>query len=273
MVDRIVPATTYDDLAMVRELTGLRDAAPVLHEPFRQWVLEDRFVDGIRPRWEDAGVQFVTDVEPVEHAKLRMLNGSHSVLAYLGYLAGHKTVAAAASDEAFALFLRRFWRREVMPVLAAPAGLDLEHYSKQLLERYQNPAIRHLTWQIAMDGSQKLPQRILSSIRDCLAKGSPFPCLAAVVAGWVRFVGGWDEAGQMIDVRDPLIEQIRSRLAKTGSDPVAEVRSLASIEAIFGTDLANNATFMTAVTDAYKTLLTEGARGLVQALGSASATV
>ena len=132
-----------------------------MHEPFRQWVLEDLFVDGVRPPWERAGVQFVLDVAPFEHAKHRMLNASHSALAYLGYLAGHETIFDAVSADLFARFIKRFWRDEVIPIRAAPPGLNLGQYADQLFERYSNPAIRHRLWQIAMDGSQKLPQRLL----------------------------------------------------------------------------------------------------------------
>lgn len=260
MVDRIVPAQTPADVGLVEQLTGLHDAAPVMHEPFRQWVLEDRFVDGVRPPWERAGTQFVSDVAPFEHAKLRMLNGSHSALAYLGYLAGHETIFDAVSDELFARFISRFWTQDVIPILAAPPGMDLEDYSRQLLERYGNPAIRHRLWQIAMDGSQKLPQRLLSTVRDNLQQQRRFKLVALAVAGWIRYVAGTDESGQSIDVRDPLAATLQERIATAGSDPAAQVRAVANVETIFGHDLPANATFMTAVTEAYQTLLREGSR-------------
>ncbi len=268
MVDRIVPAEAPGDAEHVERLTGLRDAAPVSHEPFRQWVLEDRFVDGARPPWERAGAQFVTDVAPFEHAKLRMLNGSHSALAYLGYLAGHETILDAVSDEVFATFVRQFWRHDVIPVLPEPPGLPLAGYAEQLLQRYGNPAIRHRTWQIAMDGSQKLPQRLLSSIRDNLRQNRPFPCLALAVAGWIRYVAGLDEKGQAIDVRDPLATLLRERLDAAGSDPAAEVRAIIDVKAVFGPDLPADPAFISAVTEAYADLRRLGARGAVAALGA-----
>jgi len=260
MIDRIVPAQTPADIALVEQLTGLQDAAPVMHEPFRQWVLEDRFVDGVRPLWERAGAQFVSDVAPFEHAKLRMLNGSHSALAYLGYLAGHETIFDAVSDELFARFIRRFWSDDVIPILAAPPGMDLEDYSHQLLERYGNPAIRHRLWQIAMDGSQKLPQRLLSTIRDNLQQQRGFKFVALALAGWIRYVAGTDETGRPIDVRDPLAAKLQERIASAGSNPVAQVRAIANVEAVFGKDLPANATFMTTVTEAYQALLHQGSR-------------
>ena len=260
MIDRIVPAQTPADIALVEQLTGLHDAAPVMHEPFRQWVLEDRFVDGVRPPWERAGTQFVSDVAPFEHAKLRMLNGSHSALAYLGYLAGHETIFDAVSDELFARFIRRFWSDDVIPILAAPPGMDLEHYSHQLLDRYRNPAIRHRLWQIAMDGSQKLPQRLLSTVRDNLQRQRRFHFVALAVAGWIRYVTGTDEFGRSIDVRDPLAATLQERITAAGPDAAAQVRAVASVEAVFGQDLPANSTFMTTVTEAYQALQRGGSR-------------
>jgi fructuronate reductase len=260
MIDRIVPAQTPADIALVEQLTSLHDAAPVMHEPFRQWVLEDRFVDGVRPPWERAGAQFVADVAPFEHAKLRMLNGSHSALAYLGYLAGHETIFDAVSDELFARFIRRFWSDDVIPILAAPPGMDLEEYSHQLLERYCNPAIRHRLWQIAMDGSQKLPQRLLSTVRDNLQRKRPFKFVALAVAGWIRYVAGTDETGRPIDVRDPLAATLQERIPAAGPDPAAQVGAVANVEAVFGQDLPADTTFMKTLTEAYQALLREGSR-------------
>ena len=208
-----------------------------MHEPFRQWVLENLFVDGVRPPWERAGVQFVLDVAPFEHAKHRMLNASHSALAYLGYLAGHETIFDAVSDDLFARFIKRFWRDEVIPIRAAPPGLNLGQYADQLFERYSNPAIRHRLWQIAMDRSQKLPQRLLFTVRDNLSQKRPFKLVAFAVAGWMRYVSGVDEAGGAIDVRDPLAALLRERTDSAGPDPVTQVRALATVEAVFGRDL------------------------------------
>ncbi len=263
MVDRIVPAETTGDLGLIEQLTGLHDAAPVMHEPFRQWVLEDRFVDGVRPPWERSGVQFASDVAPFEHAKLRMLNGSHSALAYLGYLAGHETIFDAVSDDLFAQFVKRFWRDDLIPVLPTPPGSDLDRYADQLFERYSNQAIRHRLSQIAMDGSQKLPPRLLSTIRDNLKQKRRFTFLALAVAGWMRHVAGTDEAGRAIDVRDPLAIPLRERIDSAGSDPAAQVRALASVEAVFGKDLPGSEVFMDALTEAYTALLRRGVRKAV----------
>ena len=262
MVDRIVPATTEADIADAAAATGLFDAAPVSHEPFRQWVIEDRFVDGARPAWERAGAQMVADVAPYEHMKLRLLNGAHSALAYLGYLAGHETIPDTVADPVFARYVDRLWAEEIIPVVPPPPGVDLAEYATQLHARFANAAIRHRTWQIAMDGSQKLPQRLLSTIRERLVRGLPIPLLALAVAAWVRYVGGTDEAGQAIDVRDPLAGQLREILAQAGDNPAQQVRAILEVRAVFGVDLPQSDAFRTAVTAA-SALLAKGARQAV----------
>jgi fructuronate reductase len=145
--------------------------------------------------------------------------------------------------------------------------LNLEQYADQLFERYSNPAIRHRLWQIAMDGSQKLPQRLLSTVRDNLNQKRPFRLVALAVAGWMRYVSGIDEAGGAIDVRDPLAALLRERTDSAGPDPVAQVRALATVEAVFGKDLPASEAFMTAVTEAYKALRHDGARKAIADLG------
>ncbi len=263
MVDRIVPATTPADVAEVERLTDAADAAPVVHEPFRQWVIEDRFVDGARPHWESGGAQFVAEVEPFEHMKLRLLNGAHSALAYLGYLGGHETIAETMADPAYAGFVDRLWQEEIIPVVPPPPDTDLLAYVAALAARFANPAIRHRTWQIAMDGSQKLPQRLLGTIRERLARDLPLPCLALVIAGWIRYVGGTDERGEPIDVRDPLAEQLRGVQADWPEDPEARVRAVLGLRPIFGEDLAVEPRFLSAVSAAYRDLWARGAREAV----------
>ena len=208
MVDRIVPATCDADRAAVAVRLGVSDAWPVMTEPFTQWVIEDRFGDG-RPRFEDAGAELVADVAPYELMKLRLLNGSHSTLAYLGYLAGHETVSDVMADPSFVRLVQGLMDEEVTPTLRVPPGADLAGYKRSLLERFANPALKHRTWQIAMDGSQKLPQRLLGAVRDRLAAGQPVPRLALGVAAWMRYAAGTDERGRPIDVRDPLAQRLR----------------------------------------------------------------
>lgn len=209
MVDRITPATTQADVESVAVLTGHHDAAPVMHEPFKQWAIEDDFVGGERPDLPLAGAEMVADAGRHEQMKLRMLNGTHSALAYAGYLAGHETIADTVADPVFADYSRRLWS-EIMPAVTAPAGVRLHDYADALFDRYANPSIRHRTWQIAMDGSQKLPQRILGTLCANLDAQRPSPALCLAVAAWMRYVCGTDESGRPIDVRDPHAERLRA---------------------------------------------------------------
>ena len=259
MVDRIVPAATEQEVTDAAQATGLYDAAPVSHEPFRQWVIEDRFVGGLRPAWERAGAQLVSDVAPYEHMKLRLLNGVHSALAYLGYLAGYETIPDVVADGTFRAYAAALWE-EIIAVVPAPPGVDLRAYAADLLRRFENQAIRHRTWQIAMDGSQKLPQRLLGTVRERLADRLPIPALALAVASWVRYVGGVDESGRPIDVRDPLAAKLRATLDAAGSEPAQRIAAILGEASIFGEDLPRSAAFAAALTDAYACLLAEGAR-------------
>lgn len=236
MVDRITPATTGANIARVTELTGKYDAAPVLHEPFRQWVIEDDFVNGNRPDFAAVGVQMVQDVTAFEHMKLRMLNGTHSSLAYLGYLAGHETIADTVSNPAFSAFVVQLWD-EIMPTVAAPPGVSLPDYAHALKARYANPAIRHRTWQIAMDGSQKLPQRLLGTMAENFKAGRPCPGLCLAVAAWMRYVGGVDETGAEIDVKDPLAAKLQ-RISESATSPSDKVAALLAVEDVFPPALA-----------------------------------
>jgi fructuronate reductase len=256
MVDRIVPATTDEDRETVAKALGVTDAWPVITEPFSQWVIENHFPAG-RPAWELEGAELVADVRPYELMKLRLLNGSHSCIAYLGYLAGHKTVSDAMADPVFVGFVRALMDEEVTPTLNVPPSADLTRYKAALLERFANPALKHRTWQIAMDGSQKLPQRLLGTIRDRLAVGQPFARLAVGVAAWMRYVGGVDEKGQPIDVRDPLANRLKT---------LPDATSLLGIREVFGDDLPANPVFVAAVTEALARLKATGARDAVQSL-------
>ncbi|ODT70030.1 MAG: mannitol dehydrogenase [Pelagibacterium sp. SCN 63-23] len=262
MVDRIVPSTTDADRAEVAELIGAEDAWPIMTEPFTQWVIEDHFPGG-RPAFETAGAQLVQDVEPFEHMKLRMLNGSHSTMAYAGYLGGYQYIAEVMGDPAYVALIHGLMSDEVMPTLDMP-GIDLAVYRDQLLERFRNPALKHRTWQIAMDGSQKLPQRLLGTIRDRLRAGQGIERLALGVAAWMRYVTGVDEKGNEIDVRDPLALRMHAIAADAGDDPETLFDGLAALSEVFGTDLAENAPFRAAVVGHLESLFDRGTRATVQ---------
>ena len=262
MVDRIVPETTDADRTAVSAELGMTDAWPVITEPFTQWIIEDNFAAG-RPDFARAGVQLVADVTPFEHMKLRLLNASHSALAYLGYLAGYETIAATMTDDRFAAFARGVMA-DAAVTLSMPEGTDLAAYSASLLTRFANPALRHRTWQIAMDGSQKLPQRLLGTMQDRLRQGLPIDTHALAVAGWMRYVTASDERAQPIDVRDPLAAEL-AEIAKAAG-PVADrlAPALLDVRSIFG-EFGNDPRLRSAVTRALARLYQVGARQAVQA--------
>jgi fructuronate reductase len=261
MVDRIVPETTDIDRAEIASALGMTDAWPVVTEPFTQWIVEDRFSAG-RPDFAAAGVQMVADVTPFEHMKLRLLNASHSALAYLGYLAGHETIASTMTDIRFTALARQIMD-DAAPTLTMPDGTDVKAYGASLLQRFSNPALHHRTWQIAMDGSQKLPQRLLATMADRLRLGLPIDTHALAVAGWMRYVTAKDEQGRAIDVRDPLAGELFGIAERAG--PVAErlAPALLEVQSIFGT-LGGDPRVRGAVTEALTKLYALGARQTVQ---------
>ncbi len=200
MVDRIVPATTDEDRAVLAEGLGLEDDAAVFTEPFSQWVIEDDFAAG-RPAWEKVGAQMVADVAPYETAKLRMLNGAHSALAYLGLQQGHAYVHEAVADPQIGPLVERLMRDEAASTISAAPGQDLDAYATSLLERFANPALQHRLQQIAMDGSQKVTQRWLETLAAQAGRGQVCEAILTALAAWMRHV-----RGNMRPVDDPLAE-------------------------------------------------------------------
>jgi fructuronate reductase len=237
-------------------------------EPFSQWVVEDDFPSG-RPDLAAVGVEVAADVEPFEHMKLRLLNGSHSAMAYLGYLAGHETIAETIGDPVFDRFICAMMDEEATPTLHMPPGVDLTGYKAALLRRWANPALKHRTWQIAMDGSQKLPQRLLVPMRERLAIGAPILRMALTIAGWMRYVAGTDERGRPIDVQDPLAGVLRAAADSAGPEPERLAEGLMGVTQVFGQDLPADPRFRKAVTQALSTLMEHGARRAVEMAGSA----
>lgn len=206
MIDRIVPATTDADRAAVEAALGVRDEGAVVTEGFSQWVIEDDFA-GPRPRWENVGAELVADVAPYETAKLRMLNGAHSALAYIGLEAGHEFVHRAIADPAIRPVIERLMREEAAPTIDAAPGQDLSAYADALLDRFANPALHHRLIQIAMDGSQKLPQRWLETLAWHQKRGRRCPSLEAAIAAWIAFL----RSEHPVD--DPLADPLREAAA------------------------------------------------------------
>ncbi|OCG23971.1 D-mannonate oxidoreductase [Gilliamella sp. wkB108] len=264
MVDRIVPAVTPETMQKIqKQLGGIEDPAGVAGEPFKQWVIEDNFVAG-RPEWQKAGAELVNDVLPYEEMKLRMLNGSHSFFAYLGYLAGYLHIDECMQDPNYVKAARHLMLQEQATTLRVK-GVDLQVYADTLLERYRNTGLKHRTWQIAMDGTLKLPQRMLDSIRFHLANQTSFDCLALGVAAWMRYVSGKDDAGNTIDISDPAVDKLTA-LVLASQDNQERVTALLSLNHVFGEDLSHNQYFIDKVTKAYLSLRDIGAKKTVARL-------
>jgi fructuronate reductase len=210
MVDRIVPATTAQDVAQLSAKYGFEDQGAVMTEPFSQWVIEDKFV-GTRPAWERHGAELVADVRSYETAKLRMLNGAHSLLAYCGLASGHTFVHQAVADPTLAALVRQLMLDEAAPTITTAPGQDLRRYAHDLMGRFANPALNHRLIQIAMDGSQKLPQRWLETLGEHQRAGRECPAILTGIAAWIRHLQGKNE-DQWGQVVDPMAEKLRAIL-------------------------------------------------------------
>jgi mannitol 2-dehydrogenase len=255
MVDRITPQTTPADRASLSRRFGIEDQWPVLCEPFTQWVLEDSFVAG-RPPLEDAGVQIVSDVEPYELMKLRLLNASHQALCYPGYLVGYRLVHDVTSDPLFARFLLDYMLGEAIPTLRPVPGIDLAGYAHQLIERFSNPEVGDTVARLCANASDLIPKFLLPVIREQLAAGGPFTRAAAVVACWARYCEGTDESGQGFEMDDALGPQLRAAAARQASFPRA---FLADNRSVFG-DLADDPRFTQVYTGILGSLRERGVR-------------
>ena len=263
MVDRIVPATTEDDRQEFETLLGMRDEGLVICEPFSQWVIEDHFVCG-RPTWENAGALLVKDVKAYEKIKLRLLNGAHSLMAYSGYLSGYQYINEVMENPAFVNLVRTYMQEDAGKTITAPPGFDIENYKHQLLQRFSNPALKHRTWQIAMDGSQKLPQRLLSSLREQLVAHGPIDIICLAIAAWMRYVSGVDDQGDPIDVVDPLAAALKEITVPSASNMNDYVNRLIRVEAIFGKDLPEEKVVVATVVDWMEQFSRDGVKETIE---------
>ena len=256
MVDRIVPATTPDDIQALAHRLGVLDQGMVKTEPFTQWVVEDRFA-GIRPDLASVGVQLTSDVAPWEEAKLRLLNGAHSAMAYLGGLAGIEFIHEVVARPEGQRFVERLWD-EAQTTLNPPPGLNIPAYRSELMGRFSNSALQHRTRQIAMDGSQKLPQRLLASIAARLAQDQSINALSLGVAAWMRWQGGRDDANLVYKVDDPQA-QITADLLQKPTDPTGQVDALLTLASVFPAPLAADPRFRKALVAHLTVLTNQGA--------------
>ncbi len=262
MVDSITPATTDALREEVAAALGLQDRWPVQREAFLQWVIEERFSSQV-PDWEQAGVTLTDDVSGYDRAKLRLLNGAHSTLAYVGLLAGFATVAQAMSEPALAVFVRTMMLEDILPTLRPPRGLDLCAYVEAILKRFRNPGIEHALAQIAWDGSKKLPVRLLGTIHDNLAAGRPIARLCVPIAAWMRFVRNKALSGAR--AVDPLSDELYDIGRACTGEPGQDVARFLALRAVFPSGLAAEPGFVAGVQRAYE-LLGADARAIPERL-------
>ena len=218
MVDCITPATSERERELVAERFGLDDAAPVVCEPFRQWVIEDNFPEG-RPALEHVGVQFVDDVTPYETMKLRILNAGHAAIAYPSALLGYEAVHDAMDDADIARWMMQLMRREVIPVLTPIPGLDFDDYLTTCARRFSNPALGDTIARLCQDGSNRQPKFLLPTVSDALERGAPVEGLALEIAFWSRYCASAADTG--IDLQDLRSDQLTSAARAARSDPMA----------------------------------------------------
>ncbi|WP_392709684.1 mannitol dehydrogenase family protein [Rhizobium ruizarguesonis] len=253
MVDRITPASTEATYQDAERLTGRQDLAAIETEPFTQWVIEDHFADG-RPAWEKAGALMVTDVSAYEKMKLRMLNGAHSLLAYLGYIGGYEFIRDVMDDAGLAALAYRHMHAAARTLDAVP-GIDLDDYASELIARFANKAIAHRTYQIAMDGTQKLPQRLLEPATEALAHGDKAETYAIAVAAWMRYAIGEHGNGERYELRDPRAGEIAALIADVPRTGLAISAALFTLPGLFPAALTGNRAWTQDVSDKLEILI------------------
>jgi mannitol 2-dehydrogenase len=256
MVDRITPSTSPVDIESLARDFGIEDAWPVVTEPFMQWVVEDKFCDG-RPPWEKVGVQVVKDVHDVEQFekhKLRLLNASHSAMAYPGQLAGFKYVHEVMQHPVYRKFIWQMMQNEVKPLLPEIPGVDIDTYCHTLMERFSNPTIMDQIPRLALNASGKIPQFIMPSIAEAIWVTGSFNRLCFVAAGWFRYIHGIDDAGKPFEVDDPMHEELLERAKNGGTKP----HELLQIKNLFGDDLRNDKRFLDEITAAMEAIAKDG---------------
>lgn len=250
MVDRITPATTTEDREFVSAQLGIIDAWPVICEPFFQWVVEDRFVDG-RPPLEHVDVQFTQDVAPYELMKLRLLNVSYVGIAHIGYLRGYRLAYESAEDPLVVAFVLRYMA-EVSPTLRPVPGVDLDEYMQTLIARFSNKYVRDTIGRLAMEGSDRVPKWLLPAVRELLEKGLPVAYSAAIIAAWARYAEGVDEDGNGFEVVDRCAARLVAAAGRQRSEPLAFLED----RELFG-DIRDHAAF----TEPYAAVLDSLHRG------------
>lgn len=264
MVDRITPSTSENNRRWLKDTYDLDDGWPVICEPFCQWVLEDDFCNG-RPEWERVGVQFTDKVAPYERMKIRLLNASHSAMAYLGYLAGYRFTHEVMADERFRQFIQDFMDEDVTPVLGAIPGVDIPAYKLTLIERFSNPQMGDQLARLCMDGSSKIPKFLVPTVEGLVQGGYSLSRVALVIASWALYLRGEDERGDRHEIDDPLAQRLQAAV----SDRASLMREFLGMTDLFGTTLAGSRVFADAFNAAFEEL---ESRGVIATLESMQQT-
>jgi mannitol 2-dehydrogenase len=260
MVDRIVPATTDEHRALVRERFGIDDGWPVMTEPFKQWVIEDHFVSG-RPAWEQVGAQMTADVMPYEKMKIRLLNASHQAMCYIGMLLGYQFAHETMEDPQIRRLVQTMMDVEVTPILPPVPGIDLTQYKRTLIERFANPAIRDQLSRIGTEGSARVPKFVLPSVLDQLPRGGPVKLLSFTVAAWFRYLTGSDDQGRAMPIIDPQKDKLVEHAKRGGANPA----TMLSLHQLFGDVLPTAPAFRDEVARALASFYEKGARATLTA--------
>jgi fructuronate reductase len=263
MVDRIVPASSEGSVQEISGQLNLDDRGAVLCEPFRQWIIEDNF-KGKKPAWDKVGALFVEDVQAYEQMKLRLLNGSHSALAYLGLLYDFQFIHQAAENPELRRLAKVLMEVELAPTLAPVAGVDLTQYQAMVLERFANHRVPYTCLQVASDGSQKLPQRLWRAAEIRLARGEASPLIAMVTAAWIRHLQGRDIRGYEIDVADPLAEQLVPAARKLAVVESEQADAIASLCPTLPAPLTRSEKFLLQVATSLRIIQQQGAATAVR---------
>jgi len=252
MVDRITPVTTSEDIDLLLEKTGIKDDWPVVCEPFRQWVIEDEFVNG-RPPWENVGAQFVADVAPYERMKLSLLNAGHSVLGLLGALVGYSTIDEVVNDKEIKSFLTKFMDDEATPSLGELQGVDLKKYKSSLIERFGNQNIKDQVSRICSESSAKIPIFLMPTVKYQLLNEGNFAYSAFVIAAWAIYSLGTDENGNLIERKDVLSTMLHEKAIESKENP----QLFLEITSVFG-NLKDAQNFTELYTKSYTSIAKNG---------------
>ncbi|HEY9279134.1 MAG TPA: mannitol dehydrogenase family protein [Eoetvoesiella sp.] len=264
LVDRITPPATTADRIEVQEVLGLHDDAPVVAEPFSQWVIQDWF-SADRPEWERVGVTMAISVDPFEQMRTRLLNAGYFAIAHLGGLAGFRTVASAMKDMEIERFISIFLD-DAIATLSKHTHVKVADYKQAILKRFVNSLLNQSTAQLAMNGSQTLGQLILNPLNERLSRGLGIEAHAMVVAAWVRYLMGRNELQENLELSDPLLEPLMQAIGKAGVDARSLVGTLVGFREVFGPSLPDNPVFVQSVTAALQSLRTRGVRASLSAV-------